>query len=113
MLGVNVTECQAVVLIVTLVGMALHRFLLSSLLFAVALPAQDRVLVEARHAANWDDAAREGVCDIRVWVADEAEIEFRWDKYTMVATRGDEALDANTSCNRPLDTNGLGDFSNE
>ncbi len=74
------------------------------------LPAQERLLVEARHAANWDDAAREGVCDIRVWVADEAEIEFRWDKYTMVATRGDEVLDANTSCNRPLDTNGLGDF---
>ncbi|MBM3794988.1 MAG: hypothetical protein FJW31_13170 [Acidobacteria bacterium] len=28
----------------------------------------------------------------------------------MVATHGDEALEANTTCNRPLDTNGLGDF---
>ncbi|MCC6540109.1 MAG: hypothetical protein IT162_21350 [Bryobacterales bacterium] len=90
--------------------MALHQSLLPLLLLTALLPAQDRVLVEARHAANWDDAAREGVCDIRLWVAEEAELEFRWDKYTMVATRGDEALDANTSCNRPLDTNGLGDF---
>jgi hypothetical protein len=40
-------------------------------------------------------------------VGEEAEIEFRWDKYSMLATRGGEAFDANSSCNRPLDTKGL------
>ena len=60
--------------------------------------------MEVSHAADWDESAQEGVCDIRVWVGEEAEIEFRWDKYSILATRGGEAFDANSSCNRPLNT---------
>ena len=58
-------------------------------------PGKERQIVEVSHAANWDESAQEGVCDIRVWVGEEAEIEFRWDKYSMLATRGGEAFDAN------------------
>ena len=76
------------------------------------LPAQEQQqqLVEVHHAANWDESAPEGLCEIRVWVAEEAEIEFRWDKYSIQAPRGGEAFDANSSCNRPLNTSGLADF---
>ena len=82
------------------------------LLFSAAFLAngQEGQLVEVRHAANWDESAQEGVCEIRVWVGEEAEIEFRWDKYSILATRGGEAFDGNSACNRPLDTRGLTDF---
>ena len=85
---------------------------LSPLLLGAAFLAsgQERQIVEVSHAANWDESAQEGVCDIRVWAGEEAEIEFRWDKYSMLATRGGEAFDANSSCNRPLNTAGLTDF---
>ena len=76
---------------------------------AALVPAHAQV-VEVSHAGNWDDAAQEGVCDIRVWVGEEAEIEFRWDKYSVTAPNGGEAFDANSTCNRPLDTKGMANF---
>lgn len=87
----------------------LSTLLLSAACLALAQDRQQQ-LVEVHHAANWDESAQEGICDIRVWVAEEAEIEFRWDKYSIQAPRGGEAFDANSSCNRPLNTSGLADF---
>ena len=81
-------------------------FLLSA---ACLVPVQAQV-VEVGHAGNWDEAAQEGVCDIRVWVGEEAEIEFRWDKYSVTVPNGGEAFDANSTCNRPLDTKAMANF---
>lgn len=59
---------------------------------------------------DWNPAADEGRCQLRVWVDDTARIRLRGDDIWIETQRGERAYDQGSFCNQPLPFHGVQDF---
>ena len=66
--------------------------------------------MRARQQPGWDVRAREGRCEIRVWVDNRAEVRMRGDTIFVRTTEGSKARDEGSSCSQPIPYNGVRGF---
>jgi hypothetical protein len=63
-----------------------------------------------RHAPNWNPAARDGFCEVRVIVDNRAEVGLRGERVFVRTLEGAPAHDAGTTCTAPLPRTGATNF---
>lgn len=63
-----------------------------------------------RHAPNWNPAARDGFCEVRVVVDNQAEVGLRGERVFVRTLEGAPAHDAGTTCTAPLPRTGATNF---
>lgn len=69
---------------------------------SAAPPATDGYQVLIARAADWNPAAAEGQCRLRVWVDDSARVELRGDRVVLRTATGQRSFDLGSSCDQPL-----------
>jgi hypothetical protein len=60
--------------------------------------------------AGWDVRAREGRCEVRVWVDNRAEVRMRGDGIFVRTLEGSKSRDDGSECSQPLPYNSVRDF---
>jgi hypothetical protein len=80
------------------------------LLTSSAAFGQFEVQMRARQQPGWDVRAREGRCDIRVWVDNRAEVRMRGDTIFVRAMEGSRGRDEGSSCSQPIPYNSVRGF---
>src|SRR3954449_1854884 len=66
--------------------------------------------VRARQLPGWDLRAREGRCEVRLWVDNRAEVRMRGDSVFMRTIEGSKSRDEGSECSQPLPYNSVRDF---
>jgi hypothetical protein len=78
--------------------------------------AEDRVyrVDESTHviqrAPEWNLAANEGMCRLRIWVDDTARVRLQGDRITVETDRGKRAFDQGSVCSQPLPEHAVDNF---
>jgi hypothetical protein len=75
-----------------------------------AVFGQTDIQLRPRHMPGWDDRAREGRCEIRVWVDNRAEVRMRGDTIFVRTLEGSKSRDEGSECSQPIPYNSLRDF---
>lgn len=70
----------------------------------------DDFSVRMGRATDWNVAAPEGFCRLRVWVDDRARVDVRGDQIVVRTEAGRRALDQGSVCNQPLPFHRVEDF---
>jgi hypothetical protein len=87
------------------------RLLLGAVVFSSATAfAQVDIQLRARQLPGWNAGAREGRCEIRVWVDNRAEVRMRGDTIFVRTLEGSKGRDEGSECSQPLPVNSLRDF---
>jgi len=81
-----------------------------ALLFASVGFAQIEIQFRVRPQPGWDPRAREGRCEVRVWVDHSAELRIRGDGIFVRTTEGARSYDEGSTCSHPLPYNSIRDF---
>ena len=86
----------------------LRLFLVAAAVFTsgAALGQVDAQL-RARQLPGWDARAREGCCEIRVWVDNHAEVRMRGDVIFVRTLEGSKGRDEGSECSQPLPYNSV------
>jgi hypothetical protein len=71
---------------------------------------QGEIQLRARHLPGWDARAREGRCEIRVWVDNRAEVRMRGDSIFVRTLEGSRGRDEGSECSQPLPYNSVRGF---
>jgi hypothetical protein len=88
-----------------------HLFLLAAAAAASSVASgQVDIQLHARQLPGWDARAREGRCEIRVWVDNRAEVRMRGDTVFVRTLEGSKGRDEGSECSQPLPVNSLRDF---
>ena len=86
-------------------------FLIAAVVFtSSAAFGQFDIQVRARQLPGWDARAREGHCEIRVWVDNRAEVRMRGDAIFVRTLEGSRGRDEGSECSQPLPYNSVRDF---
>jgi hypothetical protein len=80
------------------------------LLTSSAVSGQSEIQMRARQQPGWDVRAREGRCEIRVWVDNRAEVRMRGDAIYVRTVEGSKGRDEGSECSQPLPYNSVRDF---
>lgn len=80
------------------------------LLAASAAFGQSEVQMRARQQPGWDVRAREGRCQIRVWVDNRVEVRMRGDTIFVRTLEGSKGRDEGSSCSQPVPYNSVRGF---
>jgi hypothetical protein len=80
------------------------------LLTSSAVSGQSEIQMRARQQPGWDVRAREGRCEIRVWVDNRAEVRLRGDTIFVRTLEGSKGRDEGSSCSQPIPYNGVHGF---
>lgn len=84
--------------------------IVAALVFASAGMAQVEIQLRVRQQPGWDPRAREGRCDVRVWVDHQAELRMRGDGIFVRTLEGARSYDEGSACSQPLPYNSVRDF---
>jgi hypothetical protein len=89
-----------------------HRlFLVAATVFtSTAAFGQFEVQIRARQQPGWDVRAREGRCEIRVWVDNRAEVRMRGDTIFVRTLEGAQSRVEGSECSQPLPYNSVRGF---
>lgn len=88
-----------------------HLFVIAAVvLTASAAFAQNNTEVRVRQLPGWDARAREGHCNVRVWVDNRAEVRLRGESIFVNAMEGARGRDEGSECSQPLPYNSVRDF---
>jgi hypothetical protein len=89
-----------------------HRLFLvaATVLTSTAAFGQFEVQTRARQQPGWDVRAREGRCEIRVWVDNRAEVRMRGDSIFVRTVEGSKGRDEGSSCSQPIPFNSVRGF---
>jgi hypothetical protein len=68
------------------------------------------IQLRARQLPGWNAGAREGRCEIRVWVDNRAEVRMRGDTIFVRTLEGSKGRDEGSECSQPIPVNSLRDF---
>jgi len=68
------------------------------------------IQIRARQMSGWDARAREGRCEIRVWVDNRAEVRMRGDTIFVRTVEGSRGRDEGSACSQPLPYNSVRGF---
>ena len=85
-------------------------FVAATVLTSSAAFGQIDIQLHARQLPGWDARAREGQCEIRVWVDNRAEIRMRGDSIFVHTIDGSKSRDEGSECSQPLPYNSVRDF---
>ena len=82
---------------------------------AAALPAAaqtryDDYSFRVGRAPEWNLAAADGVCRLRIWVDDAAQVQMRGDQIIVRTDSGKRSFDQGSICNQPLPFHRVDDF---
>lgn len=61
-------------------------------------------------APDWNVAAADGMCRLRIWVDDRARVQLRGDQIIVNTENGRRAFDQGSVCNQPLPAGPVADF---
>lgn len=61
-------------------------------------------------APEWNLGAPDGVCRLRIWVDDAAQVQMRGDQIIVRTDSGKRSFDQGSVCNQPLPFHGVADF---
>jgi hypothetical protein len=81
-----------------------------ALLFSSLGFAQGEIQFRVRQQPGWDPRAREGRCEMRVWVDHHAELRIRGDGIFVRTLEGARSYDEGSACSQPLPYNSIRDF---
>jgi hypothetical protein len=70
----------------------------------------DNYSFRVAHAPEWNVAANEGFCRLRIYVDDRARIQLRGDQIVVATERGKRSTDQGSMCNQPLPLGHVDDF---
>ena len=88
-----------------------NLFLVAATAFtSTAAFGQGEVQLRVRQLPGWDARAREGRCQIRVWVDNRAEVRMRGDTIFVRTVEGSKGRDEGSECSQPLPFNSVRDF---
>jgi hypothetical protein len=82
----------------------------AAVLSSGAALAQVDIQIRARQLPGWDARAREGRCEIRLWVDNRAEVRMRGDTIFVRTLEGSRGRDEGSSCSQPLPFNSVRGF---
>ena len=82
----------------------------ATLLTSSAVFGQSEIQMRARQQPGWDVRAREGRCEIRVWVDNRAEVRMRGDTIFVRTMEGSKGRDEGSSCSQAIPYNGVRGF---
>jgi hypothetical protein len=71
---------------------------------------QAETQLRVRQLPGWDARAREGRCEVRVWVDNRADVRMRGDTIFVRTLAGSKARDEGSECSQPLPYNSVRDF---
>jgi len=77
---------------------------------AGAAYGQSELQLRVRQLPGWDARAREGRCEVRVWVDNRAEVRLRGDAIFVRTVQGSRGRDEGSECSQPLPFNNVRDF---
>ncbi len=81
-----------------------------TLLFATVGSAQFDVQLRLGRKPGWDPRAREGRCEMRVWVDHQAELRLRGENINVRTLEGSKSYDEGSSCSHPMPYNSVRNF---
>jgi len=82
----------------------------AAVLISSAAFGQADFQLRPRQIAGWDAGAREGRCEIRVWVDNRAEVRMRGDTVFVRTLEGAPSHDEGSECSHPLPYNSVNSF---
>lgn len=82
----------------------------AALLFSSVASGQIDFRVRLGKQPGWDPRAREGRCDVRMWVDHQAELRIRGDAISVRTVEGGRSYDEGSACSQPLPYNSINDF---
>lgn len=82
----------------------------AALLFSSVGLAQVDIQIRLGQQPGWDPRAREGRCEVRMWVDHQAELRLRGDAISVRTLEGARSYDEGSRCSQPLPYNSIGDF---
>ena len=82
----------------------------AALVFSSAAFAQIDIQLRVRQQPGWDPRAREGRCEVRVWVDHLAELRIRGDGISVRTVEGARSYDEGSACSHPLPYHSIRDF---
>jgi hypothetical protein len=89
---------------------SLYFRIAAALLFSSVAFAQVDVQIRFGQQPGWDPRAREGRCEVHVWVDHHAELRIRGDGIFVRTLEGAKSYDEGSRCSQPLPYNSIGDF---
>ena len=89
-----------------------HRLFMvaATVLTSAAAFGQFEVQTRTRQQPGWDVRAREGRCEVRVWVDNRAEVRMRGDTIFVRTVEGSKGRDEGSSCSQPIPYNSVRGF---
>lgn len=66
--------------------------------------------IRMAHAPEWNVAANEGFCRLRIYVDDRARVQLRGDQIVVATESGKRSTDQGSMCNQPLPAGPVDDF---
>jgi len=66
---------------------------------------RDNYTYTPAHAPDWNVAAADGMCRLRIWVDDRARVSLRGDQITVDTNSGKRSFDEGSTCTQPLPSN--------
>src|ERR1044071_4568297 len=82
----------------------------ATLVTSTAAFGQAETQMRVRQLAGWDARAREGRCEIRVWVDNRAEVRMRGDAIFVRTLEGSKSHDDGSQCSQPIPYNYVSNF---
>jgi hypothetical protein len=82
----------------------------AAVLSSSAAFGQVDIQLRAKQLPGWDARAREGRCEIHVWVDNRAEVRMRGDQIFVRTLEGANSRDEGSECSQPLPYNSVRDF---
>ena len=82
----------------------------ASMFLTSVAEGQVEIQLRARQLPGWDARAREGRCQIRVWVDNRAEVRMRGDAIFVRTLEGSKGRDEGSECSQPLPYNSVRGF---
>ena len=82
----------------------------STLAGAQAYRYVDNYSFRVAHAPEWNVAANEGFCRLRIYVDDRARVQLRGDQIVVATESGKRSTDQGSMCNQPLPFGHVDDF---
>ncbi len=77
---------------------------------AFAAQAQDTYTYRIGRANDWNVAAADGACHLRIWVDDKATVKLRGDQIIVDTRSGKRSFDQGSTCSQPLPFHPVGNF---
>lgn len=84
--------------------------LAAALLFSGTAFAQVEIQLRVGQQPGWDPRAREGRCELRLWVDHMAELRLRGDRISVRTLEGGRSYDEGSACSHPLPYNSIRDL---